>query len=265
MPHLLIAGATGTGKSVALNTLLVSMLLRSGPRALRLVLIDAKRVELSPYATLPHLSGPIVTETADAEAALQRIVRLMESRYSMLDTYHVRSVDDLPNPLPRWVVVVDELADLVMSSKTVSALLVRLAQKSRAAGIHLVLATQRPSTDVISGLLKANVPARMALAVASNVDSRVILDSAGAEDLLGRGDMLCRWPWTLDPIRVQGAMVTDAEISAVVARWTPPPAPQAPTVAPQGPTTWERVTYAAGLLLAGLCIVASAWLVLGRI
>ena len=151
-----------------------------------------------------------------------------------------------------------------MADKAIGPLLVRLAQKSRAAGIHLVLATQRPSTDVISGLLKANVPARMALAVASNVDSRVILDSAGAEDLLGRGDMLCRWPWALDPIRVQGAMVTDAEITAVVARWAPPVVATAPTPTPQGPTPMERITYAAALIFAAACIVIGAWSVLGR-
>jgi S-DNA-T family DNA segregation ATPase FtsK/SpoIIIE len=157
----------------------------------------------------------------------------MERRYSALARDGARSVAELPRPVPRYVCVVDELADLVMSSKTIGENLIRLAQKSRAAGVHLVLATQRPSTDVISGLLKANVPGRIALAVASNVDSRVIIDEAGAEDLLGRGDMLYKPPWLLEPMRVQGAMVTDAEIAAVVARW---PAVVAPASADDGPS-----------------------------
>lgn len=233
MPHLLIAGATGTGKSVALNALLASMLARSGPDRLRLVMVDAKRVELSPYAGIAHLALPIATEVATAETALAWLLALMERRYSALARDGARSVAELPRPVPRYVCVVDELADLVMSSKTIGENLIRLAQKSRAAGVHLVLATQRPSTDVISGLLKANVPGRIALAVASNVDSRVIIDEAGAEDLLGRGDMLYKPPWLLEPMRVQGAMVTDAEIAAVVARW---PAVVAPASADDGPS-----------------------------
>jgi S-DNA-T family DNA segregation ATPase FtsK/SpoIIIE len=263
MPHLLIAGATGTGKSVALNALLASMLARGGPDRFRLVMIDAKRVELAAYAGIAHLARPIATEVAEAEASLAYLLGIMESRYELLQRHGARSVGDLVRPVPRYVVVVDELADLVMSSKTIGESLVRLAQKSRAAGIHLVLATQRPSTDVISGLLKANVPARIALAVASNVDSRVILDEAGAEDLLGRGDMLYKPPWLLEPVRVQGAMVTDAEIAAIVARWpvTEAPAsedaPSAPTMRPEMPRAiLQAVLFLA--CLAGLLLMLDA-------
>ena len=216
MPHLLIAGATGTGKSVALNVLLTSMLQRSSPKRLRLLLIDAKRVELAPYAGIAHLWQPIVTEVDCAEYALSRLVALMERRYGLLARRGLRSA---PASWPRIVCVVDELADLVMTSKPSAMHLIRLAQKARAAGIHLVLATQRPSSDVISGLLKANIPGRIALATVSGVDSRVILDVSGAEDLLGRGDMLYKPPWLLEPIRLQGAYVSDDEIAATVARW----------------------------------------------
>jgi S-DNA-T family DNA segregation ATPase FtsK/SpoIIIE len=264
MPHVLIAGATGTGKSVALNALLVSMLRRAGPRDLRLVLIDAKRVELAPYRGLPHLAGPIATETADAERMLRHCLTIMEQRYRILEDAGARQVSELPRRLSRYVVVVDELADLVMVDKSIRDHLVRLAQKSRAAGIHLVLATQRPSADVISGILKANVPARMALAVASNVDSRVILDCAGAEDLLGRGDMLCRWPWTLEPVRVQGAMVTDAEIASAVSAY---PAPVVVTSAPQRPVApsipaapapmWYWAALAVVIILAVVMLAAA--------
>jgi S-DNA-T family DNA segregation ATPase FtsK/SpoIIIE len=236
------------------------MLARSGPGALRLLLIDAKRVELAPYSGLPHLVGPIVTEPEEAALALSDMVARMEQRYALLAQHGVRSVADLPQRVARYVVVVDELADLVMSSKDVRDHLVRLAQKSRAAGIHLVLATQRPSTDVITGLLKANVPGRMALAVASNVDSRVILDMAGAEDLLGRGDMLFKPPWLLEPIRVQGAMVSDEEVRAVVARY----ASVAPPTAPMVVTDHARDVTLALYGLAALVLGLAAWMLVTR-
>ena len=261
MPHLLIAGATGSGKSVALNVLLTSMLGRASPGRLRLVLIDAKRVELAPYAGLPHLWRPVATEVEDAEAALAALVTLMEARYARLAQHRVRSIAELERPWPRYVCVVDELADLVMASKRTRDLIIRLAQKARAAGIHLVLATQRPSADVISGLLKANVPGRMAFATTSGTDSRVILDVSGAEDLLGRGDMLFGPPWQQEPIRLQGAFVTDAEIARTVTSWLPPPVATATEAPAERPATWVEAGFAVLVVLVVLLVVLGVSLI----
>ena len=259
MPHLLIAGATGTGKSVALNALLVSMLREVPARKLRLLLIDAKRVELSPFAGIEQLWGPIVTEVEDAERALAAMVDLMERRFELLAKHGARQLSDLDGDHPRYVVVVDELADLVMSSKPLTKSLIRLAQKARAAGIHLVLATQRPSSDVISGLLKANVPGRMALATVSGVDSRVILDVSGAEDLLGRGDMLFKPPWLLEPVRLQGCYVDDADVRALAqAHQRAPVAPVAAPVAPVAPALSRDRLIAVLMMMAAVAIVLAA-------
>ena len=215
MPHLLIAGATGSGKSVCLNTLLISLLYRASPVEVKLVLIDPKRVELSVYDGIPHLAAPVVTEAKKAAAVLKAVVAEMEARYKAFAEKGVRDIarynrtvkaEELP--MPYMVVVIDELADLMMVAPVdVEDAICRLAQMARATGIHLVVATQRPSVDVITGLIKANIPSRIAFAVSSQVDSRTILDSAGAEQLLGRGDMLFAPVGALKPIRLQGALV----------------------------------------------------------
>lgn len=204
-PHLMIGGTTGSGKSVLVNAILTSLILRHSPGELALVLIDPKRTELAPYAALPHLALPLAVEPWAAVQALETCVDEMESRYRK------------PRPgAPRIVVVVDELADLMLASRrSVEPLIVRLGQKARAAGIHLVLATQRPSVDVVTGLIKANMPTRIALRTASRVDSRVILDRPGAEALLGRGDGLLSRGGAADPVRIHGALVTPEEIAAV--------------------------------------------------
>lgn len=222
-PHLLVAGATGTGKSSGLNAMLASLLLRRTPAELRLLLIDPKVVELAGFAHIPHLLAPVVTEVREAGRALQWAVGEMERRYQLLAEAGVRNVDaynarDSASALPSVVIVVDELADLMMADtkeKRVEAAIARLAQKARAAGIHLVLATQRPSVDVITGLIKANLPTRIAYKVAQLVDSKVILDCRGAEQLLGRGDMLCQLPNCSELQRVHCAYVSDDEIKAV--------------------------------------------------
>lgn len=220
MPHLLVAGSTGSGKSSFINALLLSMLTRATPHDLRMVLVDPKMVELMPYSDIPHLLTPIVTETEEAVFALHSLVGEMERRYELMQSRRVRHVDafnDLGGEhLPYIVAVVDELADLMMTSgRELESLIVRLAQKGRAAGVHLVLATQRPSVDVVTGLIKANVPSRLAFATASAVDSRVVLDVSGAEKLAGRGDALFSPVGVSEPLRVQGAYVSDVEIEAV--------------------------------------------------
>ena len=224
MPHLLIAGATGSGKSVCLNGLILSLLYRASPVEVKMILIDPKRVELSVYEDIPHLAAPVVTEPKKAAAVLKAVIAEMESRYKAFAEKGVRDIARYnrvnENPMPYVVVVIDELADLMMVAPVdVEDSICRLAQMARATGIHLVVATQRPSVDVITGLIKANIPSRIAFAVSSQVDSRTILDCAGAEQLLGRGDMLFAPVGALKPVRLQGALVRDEEIKAVTEHW----------------------------------------------
>jgi S-DNA-T family DNA segregation ATPase FtsK/SpoIIIE len=225
MPHLLIAGTTGSGKSGCLNTLLTSVLLRATPDDVRLILIDPKRIELSHFEAVPHLLTPVVSSPKEASAVLANCLAEMERRYERLATVRARSLTEANRAfrqrgeptLPYVLVVIDELADLMMvAPQAVEDAVIRLAQKSRAVGIHLVLATQRPSVDVITGMIKANVPSRIAFAVSSQTDSRVILDSGGAEALLGQGDMLFKPLGTSRLQRVQGAYVSEEEIALVV-------------------------------------------------
>jgi S-DNA-T family DNA segregation ATPase FtsK/SpoIIIE len=241
MPHLLIAGATGSGKSVLLNSLICSILYKSTPDEVRMILIDPKRIELGVYQDIPHLLTPVVTDPKKAADVLKWIVFEMESRIKMLASEGVRNIDQYNNilrgaieagekkeddkgeplrPLPYVMVVIDELADLMMvSSSDVEDAITRLAQMARAVGIHLVLATQRPSVDVITGIIKANFPTRIAFRVASRVDSRTILDSNGAEQLLGRGDMLLLPPGSARLLRLHGPFVSEAEVGRLVAFW----------------------------------------------
>jgi S-DNA-T family DNA segregation ATPase FtsK/SpoIIIE len=228
MPHLLMAGATGSGKSVAINSIICCLLARNTPDTLRLVMIDPKRVELATYRGVPHLVGTVVSDAEEAVGALKWAGREMDRRYTAfaevgardLRGYNSRMEKEGNRPLPYIVVVVDELADLMMSAPLdVERALVRLAQMSRATGIHLVVATQRPSVDVVTGLIKANFPARIAFAVSSQVDSRVILDTPGADRLLGRGDMLYMSPGGNRLIRAQGCWVSDSEIAELVRFW----------------------------------------------
>ena len=221
MPHLLVAGTTGSGKSVMLNGLLTSLLLTTDPRQVKMVLIDPKRVELSPFGRIPHLITPVVTDVKKAANALQWAVAEMERRYEVLERMGSRSLEGYnlrsETPMPYVVIVIDELADLMMQAGAkVEDAIVRLAQKARAVGIHLVVATQRPSVDVITGMIKANVPSRIAFAVSSQVDSRVIMDAGGAEVLLGMGDMLFKPVSALRPSRVQGAFISENEVERVV-------------------------------------------------
>jgi S-DNA-T family DNA segregation ATPase FtsK/SpoIIIE len=252
MPHLLVAGTTGSGKSVGLNAMLLSMLLRATPEELRLIMIDPKMLELSIYEGIPHLLTPVVTDMKEAANALRWCVKEMDRRYRLMAAVGVRNLagfndavkaaaaagnplkdpiwkaahpgvqEDIPElqTLPYIVVLVDEFADMIMVvGKKVEELITRLAQKARAAGIHLILATQRPSVDVITGLIKANIPTRIAFQVSSRIDSRTILDQQGAEQLLGHGDMLYLPPGTGVPIRVHGAYVADQEVHKVVEAW----------------------------------------------
>ena len=228
MPHLLIAGATGQGKSVCINALIASMLMQATPAQLRLMLIDPKRVEMSAYNGLPHLMVPVLVEPHQAAAALRWAVAEMDRRYKLLSGAGVRNIQGYnekadsasARPLPYVVIVVDELADLMMvAAGEVEELICRIAQLARAVGIHLIVATQRPSTDIITGLIKANIPSRIAFAVGSQVDSRVILDAGGAEKLLGRGDMLYQPVDAGKPARIQGAFVSDAEVDSIVGWW----------------------------------------------
>ncbi|HUI99812.1 MAG TPA: DNA translocase FtsK 4TM domain-containing protein [Usitatibacter sp.] len=245
MPHLLVAGTTGSGKSVAINAMILSLLYKATPADVRLILVDPKMLELSAYEGIPHLLAPVVTDMRQAASALHWCVAEMDRRYKLMSAVGVRNLagynqkvrdgidkkqplkhpfsltpdhpEDL-EPMPIVVLVIDELADLMMvSGKKVEELIARLAQKSRASGMHLMLATQRPSVDVITGLIKANVPTRIAFQVSSKVDSRTILDQQGAESLLGQGDMLYLPPGTGHPVRVHGAYVGDAEVQRVVA------------------------------------------------
>ena len=222
MPHLLVAGTTGSGKSVMLNSLLTSLLLTADPRRVKMVLIDPKRVELAPFGKIPHLITPVVTDVKKAANALSWAVAEMERRYEVLERKGVRSLEvyneRTENEMPYVVVVIDELADLMMAAAAkVEDAVIRIAQKARAVGIHLVVATQRPSVDVITGMIKANIPSRVAFAVSSQVDSRVILDAAGAESLLGMGDMLYKPVSASRPSRVQGAFISDGEVDEIVA------------------------------------------------
>jgi len=244
MPHLLVAGTTGSGKSVGVNAMILSLVYKSDPSAVRMIMVDPKMLELSVYEGIPHLLAPVVTDMKQAAAALNWCVAEMERRYKLLSTVGVRNLagynqkvrdakkagqplthpfsltPDNPEPLepmPMIVVFIDELADMMMVvGKKVEELIARLAQKARAAGIHLILATQRPSVDVITGLIKANIPTRIAFQVSSKIDSRTILDQMGAEALLGQGDMLYLPPGSGMPQRVHGAFVSDAEVHRVV-------------------------------------------------
>ena len=225
MPHLLIAGTTGSGKSGCINALLTSILLRSTPDEVRMILIDPKRIELNHYESIPHLLTPVVSSPKEASAVLANCLAEMERRYERLSSVRARNLNEANRAfrqrgeptLPYLLVVIDELADLMMvAPQAVEDAVIRLAQKSRAVGIHLVLATQRPSVDVITGMIKANVPSRIAFAVSSQTDSRVILDTNGAEALLGQGDMLFKPLGTSRLQRVQGAYVSEEEIALVV-------------------------------------------------
>ncbi len=228
MPHILIAGTTGSGKSGCVNAVLSSMLLHSTPNELRLVLVDPKQVELNHYDSVPHLLTPVVTSPRIAANVLENLIGEMESRYSVMGEARARGLEELNKmrrakgeaPLPYILCVIDELADLMMVAPgEVEDSIIRLAQKSRAVGIHLILATQRPSTDIITGTIKVNIPARIAFAVASQIDSRVILDQGGAESLLGQGDMLFRPVGSSKLQRVQGAFITEDEIAKIVSCW----------------------------------------------
>ncbi len=236
MPHVLIAGSTGSGKSVAINAMIMSVLFKSTPEQVRMILVDPKRVELGMYEGIPHLFTPIITEAKLAANALRNAVREMERRLKLLAANHVRNIDQFnklfdngseylfedvnQEPLPYIMIIIDELADLMMLDRAnVEEAITRLAQMARAVGIHLVLATQRPSVDVITGLIKANVPTRMSFRLATKVDSRTIIDSNGAESLLGRGDMLYLPPGTSRLQRVHAPFVTEKEIAAVTAFW----------------------------------------------
>ena len=230
MPHLLIAGATGSGKSVCINTIITTLLMRTHPDEVKLILVDPKKVELSIYNGIPHLAAPVVSDPKKAAKVLREVVSEMERRYDLFAGCNARNINSyneharLRNKdgeemeiLPYQVVILDEVADLMMvASKEVEDCVMRIAQMARAAGIHLIVATQRPSTDIITGVIKANIPSRIAFAVSSGVDSRTILDCSGAEKLLGKGDMLYSPMGSNSPIRVQGAYVSDEEVSEIV-------------------------------------------------
>src|SRR5699024_2917740 len=231
LPHLLIAGATGSGKSVCVNGIITSILMRAKPQEVKMMMIDPKKVELNVYNGIPHLLTPVVTDPKKASMALKKVVAEMEYRYELFSETGTRNMESYNEyitkqneeneekkaTLPYIVVLVDELADLMMvASKDVEDSITRLAQMARAAGIHLIIATQRPSVDVITGVIKANIPSRIAFSVSSSVDSRTILDVGGAEKLLGRGDMLYIPVGRSKPLRVQGAFLSDEEVERVV-------------------------------------------------
>ncbi len=228
MPHVLVAGTTGSGKSGCINAILSSILMQASPNDVRLVLVDPKQVELNHYENVPHLLTPVVTSPRLAANVLSNLIGEMESRYGIMSQARCRNLAELnakrekegEAPLPHILCVIDELADLMMVAPAeVEDSIIRLAQKSRATGIHLVLATQRPSTDIITGTIKVNIPARIAFAVSSQTDSRVILDQGGAEALLGQGDMLFRGAGTSKMQRVQGAFITEDEIARITRHW----------------------------------------------
>ncbi len=228
MPHVLVAGTTGSGKSGCVNAILSSILMQASPNEVRLVLVDPKQVELNHYENVPHLLTPVVTSPRLAANVLSNLIGEMESRYGIMSQARCRNLDELNRvrrkegeaPLPHILCVIDELADLMMVAPAeVEDSIIRLAQKSRATGIHLVLATQRPSTDIITGTIKVNIPSRIAFAVSSQTDSRVILDQGGAESLLGQGDMLFRGPGSSKLQRIQGAFITEDEIARITKHW----------------------------------------------
>src|SRR5687767_5813703 len=228
MPHLLVAGTTGAGKSGAVNAMLSSILLRATPHDVRMVLVDPKQVELNHYEAIPHLLTPVITSPRMAANALQNLVREMEWRYGQMSLARTRSLVELNKvrasrdeaPLPYILCVIDELADLMMVAPAdVEDSIIRIAQKARAVGIHLVLATQSPRVDVITGMIKANVPSRIAFAVSSQTDSRVILDQNGAEALLGQGDMLFSAVGSSRLQRIQGAYIDETEILSLTEAW----------------------------------------------
>nr|WP_279625002.1 MULTISPECIES: DNA translocase FtsK [Thermoanaerobacter] len=222
MPHLLIAGATGSGKSVCINSLIVSLLYKAPPQQVKMILIDPKVVELNIYNGIPHLLTPVVTDPKKAAGVLNWAVQEMTKRYNLFAQYGVRDIDSYnekykENSLYKIVIIIDELSDLMMVSPAeVEEYIFRLAQMARAAGIHLVIATQRPSVDVITGVIKANIPSRISFAVSSQIDSRTILDMTGAEKLLGKGDMLFNPIGAAKPMRIQGAFISEEEVEAVV-------------------------------------------------
>jgi S-DNA-T family DNA segregation ATPase FtsK/SpoIIIE len=229
MPHLLIAGATGSGKSVCINALVCSLLMNNDPRQVRFLMVDPKMVELPAYNGTPHLLGPVITDTSQVSGALAWLTLQMDERYRLFAENGVRNIAQYNrklgrgrrnDTLPYLVLIIDEMADLMMNSGyDIERQICRLAQMSRATGIHLILATQRPSVDVVTGLIKANFPARIAFAVTTQIDSRVILDAPGAERLLGRGDMLFMAPDSAKLARIQGCFVADREIENIVAFW----------------------------------------------
>jgi len=224
MPHLLIAGATGSGKSVGMNTFLLSLLYQNSPQDLKFIMVDPKRVELTPYNGIPHLLTPVITDSEKAHSSLKWAVAEMNRRYQNFAEKGYKNIKEYnaeeDKPLHRIVIVIDELADLMMQAnkKETEALICRIAQMARAVGMHLIIATQRPSVDVITGVIKANIPTRIAFTVTSGVDSRTIIDSVGAEDLLGMGDMLYLPGNMSRPIRVQGVYVSTKEIEKVTNR-----------------------------------------------
>ena len=230
MPHLLVAGATGSGKSVGINVIICSILMKARPEEVKFLMVDPKKVELTLYNDLPHQLSPVVTNPRKAARALNNVVEEMERRYELFAMTGVRNIDGYNEQVDSWnqengtgyerlpkiVVVIDEFADLMMvASNDVENAIIRLAQMARAAGIHMIIATQRPSVDVITGIIKANVPSRLAFAVSSGTDSRTIIDSVGAEKLLGRGDMLFQPMGKNKPVRVQGAYISDDEVERI--------------------------------------------------
>ena len=224
MPHLLIAGATGSGKSILLNTLVSCLLMEKTPEELRLILIDPKRVELTPYNGVPHLLSPAIVEVDKVVGTLRGIANEMMKRYRTFEASGVRNIESYnkqsSEKMPMLLVVIDELADLMMTASTdVERVLCRLAQMGRATGIHLIIATQRPSVNVLTGLIKANFPTRISFTVTSQIDSRTILDTMGAEKLLGKGDMLYLPPDAMQPIRAQGTFISEKEIASIVLFW----------------------------------------------
>ncbi len=234
MPHCIIAGATGSGKSVCINTIVMSILMNARPDEIKLLMVDPKKVELSAYSKLPHMLAPVITEPQGACAALNWLVKEMENRYDILKQTGVRNIDafnrrkinkefeaaldrEIPERLHYIVGIIDELADLMMvASNDIETPIARIAQMARAVGIHLILATQRPSREVITGLIKANFPTRISFKVASRVNSQIVLDEVGAESLLGNGDMLFLPPGTSHLVRAQGAFIRDEDINAVI-------------------------------------------------